>query len=120
MAPTSSSGGIGRLLYWLAVLVGVFTPIVYLLEKNLESFYVFDTDHLHDVSKRAIAQHGNNTAAIVDYIVQELEAKLPGHINTNKQDWFFNNAGGAMGGVRLLHASELPRNSSTFPRDRPS
>jgi len=101
-----ASGGNSRLLTWLAVFFGVLTPIYYLLEKNLESFYIFEPEHLHDLSKRAIAAHGNNTRGIVDYIVTELSGKLPAHINTNKEDWFFNNAGGAMGGVLLLHASK--------------
>ncbi|KAI1074136.1 ERG2/sigma1 receptor-like protein [Whalleya microplaca] len=109
MAPPNSSsstqtGGIPRLLAFLAVLVGVFTPIVYLLERNLESFYVFETDHLHDLSKRGIEAHGNDTRAVVQYIVDELHEKHPKHISL-EQEWVFNNAGGAMGGMYIIHAS---------------
>ncbi|KAI0011213.1 C-8 sterol isomerase [Xylariaceae sp. FL0662B] len=107
MAPNSSSqtgGGLPKLLTLLAVLVGVFTPIVYLLERNLESFYIFKTDHLHDLSQRAIKAHGNDTRAAVQYIVSEMHELHPGYINLD-EEWIFNNAGGAMGGMYILHAS---------------
>jgi C-8 sterol isomerase len=102
---SSSMGGFGRLFAVLAVLVGILAPIVYVLEQNLESFYIFHPEHLHDLSKRAITAHGNNTRAIVEYIVTELNEKVPNHV-TRTEDWFFNNAGGAMGGVYIIHASE--------------
>jgi C-8 sterol isomerase len=38
------------------------------------------------------------------YIIQELAKTYPGHICT-QQSWIFNNAGGAMGQMTLLHAS---------------
>eukprot|EP00028_Trichosphaerium_sp_Am-I-7-wt_P014512 CAMPEP_0168509058 /NCGR_PEP_ID=MMETSP0405-20121227/526_1 /TAXON_ID=498012 /ORGANISM="Trichosphaerium sp, Strain Am-I-7 wt" /LENGTH=166 /DNA_ID=CAMNT_0008526397 /DNA_START=146 /DNA_END=646 /DNA_ORIENTATION=+ len=41
---------------------------------------------------------------IVAYIVTELNKKYPGHINNN-QEWIFNNAGGAMGSMYVIHAS---------------
>ena len=106
MAPsTSSGGGLGRLLTWLAVLVGLLAPVVYVLEQNLESFYVFEQEALHEVAKRAIARHGNDTGAIVRHIVEELEGTHGKYITTT-EDWVFNNAGGAMGAMYLIHASE--------------
>jgi C-8 sterol isomerase len=42
----------------------------------------------------------------VQYIVDELREKYPAHVSKT-EDWFFNNAGGAMGGVYIIHASEL-------------
>lgn len=45
-------------------------------------------------------------------IVSELSAKLPGgYINLN-EEWIFNNAGGAMGAMYIIHASKLPLLSS--------
>lgn len=107
MAPSSSSrGGIGGWLKFLAVLLGVLTPLYYVLERNLESFYIFKTDHLHDLAKRGIAAHGNDTRAVVKYIVDELgaQASTKSHIN-HDEEWFFNNAGGAMGAMYIIHAS---------------
>ncbi len=95
------------LLKTLAILIGVLTPIVYLLEQNLASFFIFQTDHLHDLAKRGIAAHGDDTRSIVKYIVDEL-ASLPAtkaHVNLD-EEWIFNNAGGAMGAMYIIHASK--------------
>ncbi|GAW18904.1 hypothetical protein ANO14919_083870 [Xylariales sp. No.14919] len=110
MAPkTSESGGLTRLLINIAIFLGVFTPVAMLLERNLESFYIFKMDELHDLAKRGIAAHGNDTGAIVNYIYNELAEKHPYHINTHRHDdpseWIINNAGGAMGAMYLIHAS---------------
>jgi C-8 sterol isomerase len=106
MAPTSSAGGIGRFLMNLAIVMGMLTPVIYMLEKNLESFYIFQPEHLHDLAKRGIAAHGNDTRGIVNYIVSELNEKVPRHINLD-EDWVFNNAGGAMGAMYIIHASKF-------------
>ncbi|OAA56997.1 c-8 sterol isomerase [Niveomyces insectorum RCEF 264] len=90
----------------IAIAVAVLATIVYLIEKNLDSFYIFQTDHLHDLAKRGVATHGNDTAAVIRYITDELRGT--GAVSTymsKDQEWFFNNAGGAMGGMTILHAS---------------
>lgn len=116
MAPKSSSSskqsssccacGLGGLLKWLAILLGVLAPIVYMLDQNLERFYIFDLDNLDAVTKRGIELHGNDTRAVVKHIVDELNAQpsLSSHINL-EEEWVFNNAGGAMGAMYILHAS---------------
>lgn len=89
----------------LAVVLAAFAALFYYLEQHLESFYIFDPVHLHDVSQRAIAAHGNDTRAVVKYIVSELDEKLDGkHLNFD-EEWVFNNAGGAMGAMYIIHAS---------------
>lgn len=120
MAPKSSSSSssskqassccsCGSLTGWLkffAVLLGVLAPVAYFLERNLESFYIFDLDHLADVSRRSVERHGNDTRAMVKYIVDELngQAHLSSYISLDEQ-WVFNNAGGAMGAMYIIHAS---------------
>jgi len=107
MAPkSSSSGGIPCLLKTIAVILAVVTPVWYFLEQRLESFYVFETDHLHDLAKRGIEAHGNDTRAIVKYIVDELSdrTETTAYIN-HDEEWVFNNAGGAMGAMYIIHAS---------------
>lgn len=99
-----------RLLTLLGVVLGVFLPLVYYVEQNLESFLIFETDHLQDLAKRAVSTYGNDTKSMVAYIQSELHTKLPGHINLD-EEWFFNNAGGAMGGMYILHASKSHRRS---------
>jgi C-8 sterol isomerase len=53
---------------------------------------------LHQLSRAAIALHGTNTSGIIDHIVTNLtETYGENHINPRQDEWFFNNAGGAMG-----------------------
>jgi len=115
MAPKSSSrnsssssngSGMGGWLKTLAILLGVLTPVYYLLEQNLERFYIFKLDQLEDVSRRAVETHGNDTRAMVQMIVDELagEGALTSYVNRDEQ-WMFNNAGGAMGAMYIIHAS---------------
>ncbi|KAK7741031.1 C-8 sterol isomerase [Cytospora paraplurivora] len=95
-----------RFLFLLAALVGLLSPIVYLLEQRLEDFYIFSPDHLHGLAKQGLAAHGNDTRAVVSYIVNELhgDAKTASHVNLD-EEWIFNNAGGAMGAMYIIHAS---------------
>ncbi|KAL1649124.1 C-8 sterol isomerase [Diplodia intermedia] len=95
-----------RSLSIVAVLAALFLPIYTYLEKNLESFYIFDHKDLHDLANRAIAQHGNDTRGIVSYITTELSGRdhLTSFVNLD-EEWVFNNAGGAMGAMYIIHAS---------------
>ncbi|GME28809.1 C-8 sterol isomerase [Neofusicoccum parvum] len=95
-----------RSLSILAVLAAVLLPIYTWLEKNLDSFYIFDPKDLHDLANRAIAQHGNDTRGIVSYITGELSGRdeLTTFVNLD-EEWVFNNAGGAMGAMYIIHAS---------------
>ncbi|EED16771.1 C-8 sterol isomerase (Erg-1), putative [Talaromyces stipitatus ATCC 10500] len=105
-AKSASSRGKGTsTLTVLAVVLAAFAALFYYVEQHLDSFYIFDPAHLHDVSQRAIAAHGNDTRAVVKYIVSELDEKLEGkHLNFD-EEWVFNNAGGAMGAMYIIHAS---------------
>lgn len=98
------AGGLKPLLAILAVLTGLLASILYVVEQNLDRFYVFDTDHLHDLAKRGIAAHGNDTRGVVGYIVGELQETNAAHV-TLEEEWVFNNAGGAMGAMYIIHAS---------------
>ncbi|KAF4216471.1 hypothetical protein CNMCM8980_006669 [Aspergillus fumigatiaffinis] len=94
-----------RKLGFLAVFVAIFAALYSYLDARLEQFYIFNPEQLHDLSQRAVQAHGNDTRAMVDYIVAELDQKIPGnHLNKN-EEWIFNNAGGAMGAMYIIHAS---------------
>jgi C-8 sterol isomerase len=89
----------------LAVSVALLSALFYFLDSHLESFYIFTPSDLHDLSLRAIATHGNDTRSVVALIVGELSEKLPGGYVNLDEEWIFNNAGGAMGAMYIIHAS---------------
>ncbi len=63
--------------------------------------YLFDPDILYETSKKAI---GLPYEEMFETVRTELEQKYPGRIN-DKIQWLFNNAGGCMYSVAVLHAS---------------
>ncbi|KAJ0422317.1 ERG2 and Sigma1 receptor like protein-domain-containing protein [Aspergillus carlsbadensis] len=94
-----------RFLSFAIALLALLTGVYKYFDSRLEQFYIFDPAHLHDLSQRAIAAHGEDTRSIVDFIVSELSEKV-GSTNLNfEQEWVFNNAGGAMGAMYIIHAS---------------
>ena len=116
--PKSSSTGCGGCsitgwMKFLAIALVIFTPLVSLAERYHDSFCIFDDKELHELAQRAIAAHPEDTKAIVDFIVSDLHEKHPKNVNLH-QEWIFNNAGGAMGAMYVIHASMYPPFSS-FP-----
>lgn len=93
-----------RLLLALGALLGLLTSLMYMAEPYLSSLYIFTPRELHTLSQDAIAVHGNDTAAVVSYIVDNLAKNHPDHVNLD-EEWIFNNAGGAMGAMYIIHAS---------------
>ncbi|KAJ5231760.1 uncharacterized protein N7469_006348 [Penicillium citrinum] len=94
-----------RTLSIIAVFLALFSAVYSFLDARLNQFYIFDHEHLHELSQRAVKAHGDDTSSIVNYIVTELEEKV-GSTHLNKdEEWVFNNAGGAMGAMYIIHAS---------------
>jgi C-8 sterol isomerase len=91
----------------LTLLVAILSALVYYLNSHLEDFYIFSPPELHELSLRAIDKHGNDTRSVVAYIVGELSEKLPGGYVNLDEEWIFNNAGGAMGAMYIIHASKV-------------
>jgi C-8 sterol isomerase len=96
-----------RKLGFLAVFVAIFAALYSYLDARLEQFYIFNPEQLHDLSTRAVQTHGNDTRAMVDFIVAELDQKIPGNHLNKAEEWIFNNAGGAMGAMYIIHASKF-------------
>ncbi|KAF4625607.1 hypothetical protein G7Y89_g12559 [Cudoniella acicularis] len=94
-----------RLLTVLAITTALLSGLIYFIDSHLENFYILSPPHLHDLSLRAIEAHGNDTASVVSFIVGELSEKFPGGYVNLDQEWIFNNAGGAMGAMYIIHAS---------------
>ncbi|KAL2825258.1 ERG2/sigma1 receptor-like protein [Aspergillus pseudoustus] len=94
-----------RVLSFAIALLALLTGVYKYFDSRLEQFYIFDPAHLHDLSQRAITAHGEDTRSIVQFIVSELSEKV-GTTNLNfEEEWVFNNAGGAMGAMYIIHAS---------------
>ncbi|KAG0650103.1 Delta-8-delta-7 sterol isomerase [Hyphodiscus hymeniophilus] len=89
----------------LAIIIALLSTLFYFLDSRLDCFYILDPSDLHDLSLRAISSHGNDTRAVVGFIVGELSEKFPGGYVNLDEEWIFNNAGGAMGAMWIIHAS---------------
>lgn len=69
--------------------------------------HVFDPIKLQEIAQEAIEENKNTPDDIdrlVGLVVDKLRAEYGGHIIENPQ-WMFNNAGGAMGAMLVLHCS---------------
>lgn len=63
--------------------------------------HLFEVEPLHALVRPLI---GRPLPDIFEALVDSLAARYPGHI-LREDEWIFNNAGGAMGMMRVLHAS---------------
>ena len=63
--------------------------------------HLFEVEQLHALVRPLI---GRPLPDIVHTLVHQLADRYPGHI-LRDDEWIFNNAGGAMGMMRVLHAS---------------
>ncbi|CAR21268.1 C-8 sterol isomerase [Lachancea thermotolerans] len=100
-----------KLLYVVGVLLSTYYIMDKLLYTWLPTNCVFDPDRLVLIANKVIATHnqmGNSTTEQLLMDVREELAKEYGDkwINPYEKDkWVFNNAGGAMGQMLILHAS---------------
>ncbi|RUS29652.1 ERG2/sigma1 receptor-like protein [Jimgerdemannia flammicorona] len=87
------------------VLLATFVGLIAYLDTIKDQFYIFDPNTLQKIAQDNIARYdGNDTQALIDGLVADLHAQYPSNINV-KQEWVFNNAGGAMGAMYIIHAS---------------
>ncbi|EJU02620.1 C-8 sterol isomerase [Dacryopinax primogenitus] len=80
------------------------------LDTQLHRFYIFQPAPLQALVREALdlypGQSSTSLQNVIDHIVLNLtETHGTKHINTNSKEWFFNNAGGAMGAMYVIHAS---------------
>ncbi|KAJ4410857.1 C-8 sterol isomerase [Didymella pomorum] len=93
-----------RFLLILGAILGLLTSAMYMVEPYLEQLYIFTPSELHALQTAALSAHGNDTTAVVNFIVSDIAKNHPAHINLD-EEWIFNNAGGAMGAMYIIHAS---------------
>ena len=90
----------------------VIIAVVAILCKVMDSpaHWVFDPVTLKELSARGVAKaqkaaNGNATAEqVIRAVIAEAETTYPKYV-TNSGRWLFNNAGGAMGSMTVLHSS---------------
>ncbi|KAH3667875.1 hypothetical protein WICMUC_005153 [Wickerhamomyces mucosus] len=95
-------------LFLVSILVGFYFVLDFLFYNWLPKNYVFDPVTLNKISNKVLKNHPEkNTTAILEDVAKELQAHYGQDLinDFNNEDWFFNNAGGAMGSVYILHAS---------------
>jgi len=95
--------------------LGIYLPIIlsifYIIDKNvLSRLYIFEPAKLQQLAQQSIdlfgGEHGNNTLLFEDLTRRLQKEYGEKHIaDLNHKEWFFNNAGGAMGSMIILHAS---------------
>ncbi|ETW77899.1 hypothetical protein HETIRDRAFT_107535 [Heterobasidion irregulare TC 32-1] len=91
-----------------AVFVCVVSALFSWLDAIKDRWYVFDPTAIHELAQAAIAASPNNTAGMISHIVSNLTATYPSTqiaLNADTSEWMFNNAGGAMGAMYVIHAS---------------
>ncbi|KAJ8660932.1 hypothetical protein O0I10_003154 [Lichtheimia ornata] len=99
----SCCGVVSRLKKYLPILT-VLLALFVGFDQIMHKFYMFDENLLQQVALRNMEQYGNDTHAMITNIAADLDKEYPGHIRL-KEEWVFNNAGGAMGSMWILHGS---------------
>lgn len=89
-----------KLLFVMTLFIAIFIG----LDQIKERWYIFDQNVLQQIAQKNIELYSNDTRAMVTNIALDLEKEYPGHVEL-KEEWVFNNAGGAMGSMYILHAS---------------
>lgn len=96
----------------LAVVVAAFAVLIYLASKPPQ--YVFTPEGMQAIARQAIAE-GQHRSVMTDRapidinitissVIRQLKEQHQSHILPNAR-WMFNNAGGAMGSMFVLHCS---------------
>ncbi|MBW0580443.1 hypothetical protein O181_120158 [Austropuccinia psidii MF-1] len=117
--PSASFAKFTRRTLLLTVFTALFVGLYRWADTIKSRWYIFDPTDLHQIVLEAIDRHPNSTSGVIHRIAQQLESRpaLKNHINLNPfpqphltsspypSEWVFNNAGGAMGSMYILHAS---------------
>jgi C-8 sterol isomerase len=91
----------------IAVLAITSSVLSHVRQNYLQRFYIFDNNNLQAIVKDATAAtKGQNSTVVVAEVHKRLKEEYGDYINDlHDDDWVFNNAGGAMGSMIILHAS---------------
>ncbi|KAF7315435.1 hypothetical protein MIND_00058400 [Mycena indigotica] len=108
-APSAASG---PSIKWVTrlVIVLLLAAIGRWLDAIKSRWYIFEPQFLHELAQDAIARASspNDTAGMIQHILTNLTTTYPSttiRLNVDSKEWVFNNAGGAMGAMYIIHAS---------------
>ncbi|CED84807.1 C-8 isomerase [Phaffia rhodozyma] len=106
---TSAKSSRAQFLGYIVLIVALGWGACSFLDGIKERWFIFDPPALHALSAEAVALHPTNITALTAHILTNLSSTYPAYtINTdisNPSEWVFNNAGGAMGAMFIIHAS---------------
>lgn len=96
----------------ISVLLGcAFYLMNQLLYTWLPTNYIFDPQTLNQICNTAIAKHNTTENFSTEALLRDIRQDLAAHYGDKfineylEEEWVFNNAGGAMGQMIILHAS---------------
>ena len=69
-----------------------------------DSQYVFSAEKMQQIARESIAESKGDVGEMLPLVVKKLATEYPDFIIPEPQ-WLFNNAGGAMGSMLVLHCS---------------
>ncbi|KAG8729039.1 C-8 sterol isomerase [Ceratobasidium sp. 423] len=98
----------GKMQRWMtwATIFCIVAGLYSWLDTIKDRWYIFDHKALHELSREAIALHNDDMPKVISYIVSNLtQTHGTSNINVREHEWVFNNAGGAMGAMYIIHAS---------------
>lgn len=96
---------------WRLALLSILVATLSWLDTIKDRWYVLDPPFLHELAKDAVAAHPpGDVGGMIQHIVANLTRTFPAAegriaLNTDTSEWVFNNAGGAMGAMYVIHAS---------------
>ncbi|ODV61220.1 C-8 sterol isomerase ERG2 [Ascoidea rubescens DSM 1968] len=98
-----------RLLFLIPIIcTAIYSLSNSLFHSWLPNHYIFDPKELQEISQLVIDRNLNNsTNDLLTDLAHELQLKYGKNLinSFNYDEWVFNNAGGAMGTMFILHAS---------------
>lgn len=86
-----------------AAAVALASVLLYALARR-EPQYVFTAEAMQRIAGAAVLEGQGNASRAIDAAVRALRVQFPEHV-LRDPPWMFNNAGGAMGSMMVLHCS---------------